>query len=89
MSSKMGRPPEAREATLEAIRELAAAGETDGANGGVATQTIAGEIDRGRKAVAKYCRRLREEEKIRRVHGLGPNGPRPSWLPVDGDGGGE
>ena len=84
MSSKMGRPPEAREATFEAVQKLADAGETDKAQGGVPTNKISEEVGRGRKSVSKHCNDLLEEGKLRRVIGVGPHGPRPSWLPADG-----
>lgn len=69
--------------TLETIQYLYNQGQTDGAEGGVSPLAIAAEIDVNRTTAAKHANALVDEGKLERVHGIGPNGPRSSYLPTE------
>ena len=76
----------ARERTLETIRELTERGETDAMNGGVPMARLREEIDATPGAIKAHVSRLRDEGRVRKVQGRGPEYVRPSYLPVaDGD----
>lgn len=84
MSATATHRPETVTRTLETIRTLYDQGQTDAAEGGVSPLTIADERDDvSRNSIAKHCRRLTEAGVLERVHGLGPTGPRPSYLPTE------
>lgn len=76
-------PADIRRETLETIRELTAAGETDGMGGGVPMERLAEEIDLGRRSIKHHLTILREENKVQKVSGRCSDFVRPSYLPTE------
>ncbi|WP_436348813.1 hypothetical protein [Natronorubrum sp. FCH18a] len=77
------RAEQKRRETLETIRTLTERGETDAMNGGVPVSRLLKEMTVTRGALKGYLTTLREEGKIRKVKGLGPDAVRPSYLLVE------
>ncbi len=77
------RAEQKRQETLETIRTLTERGETDAMNGGVPVSRLLEELVFTRGALKGYLTTLREEGKIRKVNGLGPDAVRPAYLPVE------
>lgn len=69
------------------ICECVERGETDAAGGGVASKTVAeaDEIDVEQSTVGDRLRYLYGQGRVKRVRGIGPDGPRMSYLPADED----
>ncbi|QCC57273.1 hypothetical protein [Natrinema thermotolerans] len=80
---------ERREELYETIVELTAKGETDAAGGGVPMARLSEELGTDRSAIKTHVLTLREQDRIKQVHGRGrasPDGPvivRASYLPAD------
>ncbi|WP_312908501.1 DUF4326 domain-containing protein [Natronosalvus caseinilyticus] len=70
---------------LETIDRLVDAGETDAANGGVASSRIAEELERSPTTITRYCTALVERGDLEHCRGIGPMGVRDSYLPADGE----
>jgi hypothetical protein len=73
------------DALVAAVERLAANGATDPMEGGVAPATLADDL-----GMADYptdrLERLVGEDRLRRVQGWSPEGPRRGYLPAEGTG---
>lgn len=69
----------------EVMVALRACDETDrdAASGGWHPSTICDGESFCQSTCLKHLRRLREAGRVERVNGIGPHGPRETWLPVD------
>ncbi|RYJ13293.1 hypothetical protein ELS19_04470 [Halogeometricum borinquense] len=72
-------PPVPDDEIVRTLKRLYRAGECDSADGGVPSCAIAEELGVTNSPIN---RRLKHDDRARSVWGIGPNGPRPSWIPL-------
>lgn len=71
-------------ATIETLIER---GEVDKAGGGVASARLAAALEIDRETARAHCRRLANQGRLEAVWGVGPHGPRQSFVVPEGDDG--
>lgn len=66
---------------IKTVAELAHKNQTV-PGGGVTVESIAEELGFKRATIGPYCRQLTNSGELKRVWGIGPNGPKQSYLPA-------